>query len=124
MVDNKEKRHICTCKFPILVQDKRDAGEGEEMIAFYGIPLDVIEDVGTEPPEMEIVEQVSPSGVSGKYMKVTWIKPHSNTAMYEVAGHLMVAGCEEGAESCDIKSIYVVYHPIKEWYDRHVIEVK
>lgn len=118
-----EKRPICTCKFPILVKDMRN-GIAEEMIIFYGIPLDVITDVGTEPPEMEIVDKVSPSGIKGKYMKVTWLEPHSATSEHEVIDHIVVAGCEEGVELCDDKSVYIVYHPIEEWYARHVIEVK
>lgn len=118
---SKQKRHICVCKFPLLVRDKRD-GEGDNEIIFYGIPLDVIDDVGFAIPQMEEVEEKSPSGVLGTYMKVTWMEPHAGTKMYEVVDHLIVAGCPEDAQMCDVKSIFVVYHPIKEWYDRHVID--
>lgn len=121
--ESRAKRHICACRFPKLIIDT-SYGDGDNTVIFYSIPIEVIEDVGLEIPLMEEVEQITPSGVIGKYMKVTWVEPHPDTKMYEVVEHLVVTGCPEDAQLCDAKSIYVVYHPIKEWKEKHIIGYK
>jgi hypothetical protein len=122
-LDSREKRHICSCRFPKLIIDK-SYGDGDNTVIFYGIPIDVMDDVGINLPLMEEVEETSPAGKVGRYMKVTWEEPHVGTKMYEVLEHLVVAGCPEDAEQCDIKSIFVVYHPMKEWKEKHIIDYK
>jgi hypothetical protein len=121
--DSREKRHICSCRFPKLIIDK-SYGDGDNTVIFYSIPIDVIDDMGMVIPLMEEVEQLDLKGVVGRYMKVTWEEPHIDTKMYDVLGHLVVAGCSEDAQQCDVKSIYVVYHPILEWKENHIIDYK
>jgi len=122
-MDGRVKRTICACRFPKLIIDT-SYGDGDNAVIFYSIPIEVIEDIGLEIPLMEEVEEKSPSRVSGKYMKVTWAKPHSGTKMYEIVDHLVVSGCPEDALQCDASAIYVVYHPIEEWNKKHIIEYR
>jgi hypothetical protein len=89
------------------------------------MPIEVLEGGFCDQlPDMEVVETESLTGIIGTYMKVTWQEPHSGTKKYDVRGHIVVAGCPEDAQKCDVKSIYEVYHPIDEWISDHIIELK
>lgn len=116
---------ICTCKFPLIIVDERDGKE----IEYFAMPIETIQDGSggfddSSLPDMEVVEAESLTGIIGTYMKVVWKEPHSGTSKYDVHGHVVVAGCPEDALECDAKNIYVVYHPIEEWIDHHIVELK
>lgn len=112
---------ICSCKFPIIIIDSRDGKDTE----YLSMPLEVIGDSGFDNiPDMEVVETESLTGIIGSYMKITWQEPPSTAKKYDVQGHIVVAGCPEEALQCDAKSIFVVYHPISEWIDGHIVELK
>lgn len=112
----------CSCKYPLIILDERDGKE----IQFLGMPLDVIgEGNGFDNlPDTEVVETESLTGIIGQYMKVTWQDPPESAKKYDVVGHIVVAGCPEEDLQCDTKNIYVVYHPISEWIDEHIVELK
>jgi hypothetical protein len=115
---------VCSCKYPLIIVDERDGKE----ITFLAMPLEVLEEDNRfgydNIPDMEVVETESLTGIIGQYMKVTWKKAHSETKKYDVVGHIVIAGCEEGALQCDTKNIYEVYHPVDEWIKDHIVELK
>jgi hypothetical protein len=112
---------ICSCKFPLIIVDERDGKE----ITYLGMPIETIEEMEEFGiPDLEVIETESLKGIIGQYMKVTWQKPREKAKKYDVVGHIVTAGCPEDALECDVKSIYEVYHPIDEWIDFHIIELK
>jgi hypothetical protein len=120
-MDQKAK-HICVCKYPIILLDNREGSDVE----YFSLPFQVISDeMEGEPfvPEMEVVKTESLTGIIGTYMKVTWKKAPSWAKKYDITGHIVLAGCPEDARKCDVKSIFEVYHPIDEWIQEHVIEL-
>lgn len=120
---NQEAKHVCVCKYPIILLDGRDGSETE----YYALPIQVISnEMEGQPfvPDMETVETESLTGIIGTYMKVIWKQPPPWAKKYDVAGHIVVAGCEEDTRVCDAKGIFEVYHPIDEWIQGHIIELK
>lgn len=112
---------ICSCRFPIILVDKRDGQD----IEYISMPLEVLDSgFGDQLPEMEVVKAESLSGTVGQYMKVIWQEPHTKTRKYDVRGHIVVAGCSEDVLTCDAKNIYEVYHPIDEWIKDHTFELE
>lgn len=112
---------ICSCKFPLIIVDERDGKE----VTYLGIPIETIDEMGEfNIPDLEVVETESLNGITGQYMKVTWQESHEKVNKYDVVGHIVTAGCPEDAIECDVKSIYEVYHPIDEWIDFHIVELK
>jgi hypothetical protein len=120
---DSQAKHICVCKYPIILLDKRDGSDTE----YFSIPFQVISDeMEGEPfvPEMEVVETESLTGIIATFMKVVWKPSPPWAKKYDVVGHIVHAGCPEDAQKCDVKSIFEVYHPIDEWINEHVIELK
>lgn len=121
--------HICVCKYPLLIIDKRDGQEVE----YLAMPLEVIEDGELPVPDIDVLETEGLDGITRYYMAVTWkdVTPNLHVKKYDVLGHVVTAGCElseaikgeDGQLQCDSKGIYVVLHPIEEWMDRHIIEI-
>lgn len=118
---------ICSCQFPLIIVDDRDGKE----IEYFAMPIVTIQDEGrgfdnSSLPDMEVVETESLTGIFGQYMKVTWQEPHDGAILkkYDVHGHIVTAGCPEYALQCDAKNIYEVYHPMEEWIEFHIVELK
>ena len=112
---------ICICKYPILLIDSRDGKD----VTYLSMPVEIIVDGYFDTiPDMEVVETESLTGITGYYMKVTWKEPPFTAKKYDVRGHIVVAGCPEEALQCDSKNIYVCYHPLEEWIDGHIVELK
>lgn len=121
--------HICVCRYPLMIIDKRDGQEVE----YLAMPLEVIEDGELPVPDIDVLETEDLDGITRHYVKVTWkeVTPGLHVKKYDVVGHIVTAGCElsnatkgeDGQLQCDSKGIYVVLHPVKEWIDRHVIEI-
>lgn len=111
---------ICPCKYPTVIFDKRDSEE----IKSIAIPFDIMDGYNLPVPDMEVTEETGQDNVKRKYMKVQWIEPHKDVKRYYIAEHIVLAGCPEENLSCDLKNIYVVYHPIDEWNSFHMIDVK
>jgi hypothetical protein len=121
--------HLCVCKYPLMVIDKRDGQEVE----YLAMPLEVIEDGEFPIPDIDTVEAEGLDGIIRYYISVTWkqITPDMHVKKYDVVGHVVTAGCElseatkgeDGHLQCDSKSIYVVFHPIEEWIEKHIIEL-
>jgi hypothetical protein len=121
--------HLCVCKYPLLILDKRDSQEVE----YLAMPLEVIEDGELPVPEIDTLETEGLDGIIRYYVSVTWkpVTPDMHVKKYDVVGHVVTAGCElseaiqgeDGHLQCDSKSIYVVLHPIEEWVEKHIIEI-
>ncbi len=121
--------HICICKYPLMVIDKRD----DEDIEYLAMPLEII-DTGIIPvPDLEIQDAEGLDGIVRRYVAVKWkdITPDLHVKKYDVVGHVVFAGCElsetlkgeNGNLKCDTKSIYMVLHPLDEWAEKHIIEI-
>jgi len=121
--------YVCVCKYPLVITDRRDNQE----IEYLAMPLEVI-DGGILPiPDINAQETEGLDGITRKYIAVQWHKltPDLHTKKYDVAGHVVIAGCEfseaskgeDGHLKCDSKSIYVVLHPLEEWVQQHMIEI-
>jgi len=125
---------ICVCRYPIILTDKRDGLENK----FICIPVEIVDGDSIPIPQIEFVKEESFSfGESlRKFVKendfdnkkkewvvVKWNKPSNVTKRYNVADHIVIAGCPEDQLTCNSKSIYEVYHPIDEWYSLHDIEI-
>ena len=120
-MDVESKLPICICKYPLILTDKRD-GEEHDFISF---PLSILDSNEITIPDMEVVKDVE--GFDGKkeiYMKVKWNEMGENAKRYNVREHIVYAGCPEHQLICDTKSIYEVYHPIDEWNDYHVLDIR
>ena len=99
----------CPCAYPILVT--------YDDISFIAFPLEEFEHELIDIPD--IIEDES-----GKWVIVKWRKDiHEGVKEYDVAGHIVLAGCKENELSCNIKDIYHVYHPIDEWNERHMLKI-
>lgn len=115
---------ICPCMYPMIIFDNRY----DEQIEYLAIPKEIIKEKGDITlPEIEIIN------LKGKeWMAVTWnTLSHNNVKDYDVNDHIVIAGCDissmvekEGKLRCDEKKIYIVLHPMDEWLDHHVIELK
>ena len=116
--------HICSCEYPLLIVDDRSG----KAIEYLAIPTEVIRnDMGGEPfePVINTVETEGLDHVIRMYMAVVWKEPdHDGIKAYDVAGHIVYAGCSLENLQCDTKSIYVVLHPIDDWLSHHIIELK
>ncbi len=117
----------CPCKFPIFIVDNRD---GED-IEYMGFPTDYIEEVNgkIDSPEFEEVEEEGFDGNKHKYMAVLWQDPEdANTKKYDVAGHIVIAGCRAETDGkqivCKKKELFVVLHPLGEWEEYHKVRLK
>lgn len=121
--------HLCVCRYPLLIFDKREKQEVE----YLAMPLEVIEKGELPVPEIDTVETEGLDGITRYYISVTWkpVTPDMHVKKYDVVGHVVTAGCdlseatkgEDGHLQCDSKSIYVVLHPIEEWIEKHIIEI-
>lgn len=121
--------HICVCKYPLLIIDKRDGQEVE----YLAMPIQVIEDGELPVPDIDVQETEGLDGIIRGYVVVTWkdVTPEMHVKKYDVVGHVVTAGCElseaskgeDGQLQCDSKSIYTVAHPIEEWINKHIIEL-
>jgi hypothetical protein len=110
---------ICVCKYPLMITDKRDEYES----IYISLPLEILD--GEVPiPDMEVVKEKDFDDKMATYMKVEWQESSKGTKRYNVNDHIVLAGCPEDQLSCDIKSIFVVYHPIDEWNEYHMVELK
>jgi hypothetical protein len=113
---------ICICRYPIMITDKRF---GDSNI-YMSMPLEILGGMAELPlPDMEIVDEIGFDNIKHKYMKVKWqdVIP-SGAKRYNVNEHIVIAGCQEDQLSCDSKSIFAVSHPIEEWNENHMIELK
>lgn len=121
--------HICICKYPLMVTDKRDGQE----IEYLAMPLEIIEGGEIPVPDIEIQHTEGLDGIFRDYVAVKWkdITPDLHVKKYDVVGHVVFAGCglsealkgENGHIHCDAKSIYMVLHPLEEWAENHIIEI-
>lgn len=116
------KTRICICRYPLIVTDKRLSDD----VVHLSMPLEVIQGMSEMPiPDMELVEDVEGfDGKKGTYMKVVWRELSSIAKKYNVNEHIVLAGCPEDQLSCNEKSIFEVYHPIGEWKEYHMLELK
>lgn len=113
---------ICVCRYPLIIIDIRDGIKNIK--EFISIPLEIIDGPFMPVPDMDVVEEKGFDGKIGKYMKVTWNSPLEGAKRYNINDHIVIAGCPEEDLQCDIKSIFVVYHPIDEWNAYHMLELK
>ncbi len=121
--------HICVCKYPLMIIDKRDSQD----IEYLAMPLEVIEDGEISVPDIDVLDTEGLDGIIRHYVAVTWkeVTPDLHVKKYDVVGHVVTAGCEiseaskgeDGHLQCDSKDIYVVLHPLEEWIDKHIIEL-
>jgi hypothetical protein len=121
--------HICVCKYPIMVIDKRDGQE----IEYLAMPLQVIENGEIPVPDIDVQNAEGLDGIVRDYVVVRWqdVTPNMHAKKYDVVGHVVIAGCElseaskgeDGNLQCDSKSIYTVFHPLEEWKEKHIIEI-
>jgi len=121
--------HLCVCRYPLMVIDKRDGQDTE----YLAMPLEVIEDGELPVPDIDVQETEGLDGIIRHYVAVTWkeVMPDMHVKKYDVVGHVVTAGCEisetiqgeDGQIQCDSKNIYVVLHPIEEWIEKHIIEI-
>lgn len=127
---------VCVCRYPIISIDKRNKVEGD--IEYISFPVEIIDARdGTIPvPKISVVKKDElPSSLKKfvvekkldnilEWVRVDWDEPSTIAKEYIINGHIVLAGCREEDIKCDIKAIFVVYHPIEEWYDHHVVEIK
>lgn len=121
--------HVCICKYPLMVTDKRN-GENVEYLA---MPLEIIDSGIIPVPDIEIQNAEGLDGVTRRYVAIKWkdITPDLHIKKYDVVDHVVFAGCElsealkekDGEFRCDAKSIYKVLHPFEEWEKNHLIEI-
>jgi hypothetical protein len=115
--------HICSCKYPLIVIDERD----EQVIEYLAFPVEVIRnDMAGEPFEPDIDDEFheieGSDGIIRQYVKVTWKEPdHDSIKRYDVVGHVVQAGCSGSESQCDAKNIYIVWHPLEEWINHHIV---
>ena len=112
-----------------MIIDDRDG----KSIEYLAMPIDVIRDGDMPVPDIDFEETEGLDGVIRGYISVKWQKIIDKMIMkkYDVAGHIVFAGCpsdETSAEAdgtlvCTDKSIYTVLHPVEEWMERHIIEL-
>lgn len=119
---------VCPCKFPLHVIDKRDGDE----IEYLAFPDEYIDDMDgvIKVPKFEVVKEEGFDGKIHEYMGVMYKDPlEATTKKYEVNNHIVIAGCdskvsEDGKKlQCKKKELYVVFHPLEEWQENHVVEL-
>jgi len=113
-----------------MIIDNRD-GKGIEYLA---MPIEAIKGGDMPVPDIEYEETEGFDGIVRGYIAVKWqkIKDGAIVKKYDVVGHIVTAGCqpeeastgEDGKLVCDEKNIYVVLHPVEEFVERHIIELK
>lgn len=108
--------------------DKRD----NDTIEYLAFPDDYIDEVEGEidVPKFDVVEEEGFDRKKHVYMSVLWKDPkNATTKRYDVADHIVVAGCEARVDTdgkkmqCKRKELFVVLHPIDEWKDHHIVEL-
>lgn len=122
--------HICSCQYPLIIIDERKGAEEGKVIEFLALPIEVIRnEMGGEPFEPvidDVFHEIEGSdGIIRQYVKVTWKEPdHDSIKKYDVAGHIIQAGCPESDLQCETKNIYAVWHPLDEWIEYHIVKLK
>lgn len=136
----------------LLIDIKRDGRDIKFLaIPFKSIEKYGRKDVEESVPEIEMVDHEivlsDGSHLVKQFMKVTWQKitredsEKYHIKEYDIRGHIFSAGCEYsdvikelefddllGKEKevlkCTEKDIYVVLHPINEFLEQHIVELK
>lgn len=119
---------VCPCKYPLHIIDKRD----NEEIEYLAFPDEVIDDMNGKiiVPEFEVIKEEGFDRKIHEYMGVMWKDPTgATTKKYEVNDHIVIAGCDSKLSDdgkklqCKKKELYVVFHPLDEWEDFHIVEL-
>lgn len=122
--------YVCPCRYPVLVIDKRDDEDDE-----------VLSGNDEEDQEDHITYIAVPEGMTNLpldiYIKddfviVKWrdIKSSDHIKEYETNEHIVIAGCSSPVEmkngqlKCDDKDIYMVSHPVADWLDDHIRDIR
>ncbi len=102
----------CPCSYPLIIK--------YDDIISITLPLDEFETRDI----IEIPEITTAWKKGKKWIKVQWNKDiHNKLKEYNVAEHIVIAGCDKNEITCNTKSIYEVYHPIEEWEKYHIIDI-
>lgn len=116
--------------YPMIIIDSRY----DENIEYFAMPKEIIKDKNDTItlPIIEIIE-TDLKGKPGEFVAVMWNEMYGteNIKEYVVNDHLVMAGCDissmidkNGKLQCDEKKIYLVLHPMDEWLDHHVVELR
>lgn len=113
-----------------MIVDNRDGKD--KVIEYLAMPVEVIKGGGMPVPDIELIQTEGLDGIIRDYIAVVWQElKHNNTKKYDVAGHIVIAGCDpstaskedDGSLICTDKNVYIVLHPVQEWIDQHIIEL-
>lgn len=103
---------VCPCKFPLIIV--------KDGIEFISLPLEIF----SEDDLVQIPSISEKKDEKGDWIEVKWKDTvHEGVKSYDVAGHIVYAGCDESKLECDIKNIYSVMHPKDEWMNYHIIDM-
>lgn len=119
--------HICVCKYPLIIVDTR---EGKE-IEYIAMPTEIVSGGDMPVPTIEPIETEGLDGIKRRYIAVQWQElTHENVREYDVAGHVVIAGCDpssvsivDGEWKCESKDIYLVLHTFEDWTIQHFIQL-
>lgn len=101
----------CPCKFPLLIT--------YDNMLFMALPLEEFANELVRLPDI-----YNEKTKDGEFIVVKWRDDiHDKLNTFDVAGHDVLAGCDENELSCDAKSIYMVNHPKEEWDGYHMINI-
>lgn len=134
------------------IQIRKDLGDLEVIvnrdgrdIKFLAIPFKTVETRNIDIPEFETVDHdvlVGNDVIVKQFLKVTWQKVIDEIVKkYDLRGHIVIAGCKPsemvkelgfddllGQEKeilrCSGKLIFVVFHPIDEFLEGHILELR
>lgn len=119
--------HICVCKFPLIIIDTREG----RAIEYIAMPREIVDGGDMPVPTIEPIETEGLDGIKRRYIAVQWQElTHDNVKEYDVAGHVVIAGCDpssvsivDGEWKCESKDIYLVLHPFDDWAIQHFIQL-
>lgn len=119
--------HICVCKFPLIIIDNREG----KTIEYIAMPTEIVSGGDMPVPTIEFIETEGLDGIKRDYIAVQWQElTHDNVKEYDVAEHVVIAGCDpssvsivDGELKCESKDIYLVLHPFKDWTTQHFIQL-
>lgn len=119
--------HICVCKYPLIIVDTREG----KTIEYIAMPREIVDGGDMPVPTIEPIETEGLDGIKRRFIAVQWQElTHDNVKEYDVAGHVVIAGCDpssvsivDGEWKCESKDIYLVLHPFDDWTIQHFIQL-
>lgn len=109
----------CPCLYPVILNVTDSDGD---KVKYWSMPEDELDREFEIPKIQEVIHK------NEKYMAVLWHDPgDADLKPYEINEHIVYAGCnfddkirKGGKLVCKEKELFLVLHPINEWYSYHI----